>query len=214
MRRLRVVMVCLQKRVSDTRLKRSSIVRPTVPTKHGLILTVLPLFAVCLNGCVTAALSTVRYAADSTAISRNTRPAATGDAAAEYRLGASYCCSAPAQLNPAKNTEKATYWLCKSALQGDGRAEYLLGRIYSGDIHGEGVASLLAGNVVKKDRSPAVALVWLKLAAAQEIKGAEERKSKLEAALTDDEKAKAASWATDIAHAPCRWSEVFPSGRS
>ena len=80
------------------------------------------------------------------------------------KWASTYCCSAPGQINPAKDTQKATYWLCKAALQHNAKAELLLGRLYMGDLNGPGLTGIVAGRVFAKKRSAAVALTWLTLA--------------------------------------------------
>ena len=54
-------------------------------------------------------------------------PAAnSGDAAAQYQLGLSYCCG----FGAGHDTAKAARWFCEAALQDYGPAQYQLGRVY------------------------------------------------------------------------------------
>lgn len=156
-----------------------------------------------------AATSAVHYGVDSASQSRNLPSAQGGDAHAQFKLGKAYCCSAPGQINPAKSTEKATFWLCKAAAQHDGDAEYLLGRIYMGDVRGQGLVSLAAGGVASKKTAPSIARAWLQLAAEQGVKGAADKLSKLK---TSSPGAGAASMANGsmAQSVPCLWSDVFP----
>lgn len=118
--------------------------------------------------------------------------AQSGDPAAQYAVGQSYCCG----YGGGYSTVRAMEWYCKSALQGYGPAQYQLGRIY-------GLRSDTAyRQSLRQDRI--YAYMWYSLAALQEIPLADTERDALAGDMTDRELAEARQHVRDWQQRGCR----------
>ena len=181
-----------------------------LPIRHtAFLLLGLATIAPSLSGCVMVAMSAIHYGADSSSIDASLSSAEAGNPEAQFKVGRAYCCSAPGQLNPAKSTEKATFWLCRAAAQRNGDAEYLLGRLYMGDLKGQGLLSLAAGELSDNKKSPEVAAAWLRRAADHGVLEAAKKLRALEAAPLNAPPTEADQSPDTSERLPCLWSEVF-----
>ena len=142
--------------------------------------------------------------------------AMAGDPVAQFALGESYCCtvdSKPASLTfvMKDNTrnELASEWLCRSARQGYGPAQYQLARIYSGRPFEHGTSHDAADLVVGAPTNRSIALMWARLAQRRSVANAGELVTAImrEASVAD------ADYALQLLKtwtlAPCTWSEVI-----
>src|SRR5262245_14614412 len=107
------------------------------------------------SACVGAGVTGATYAVRTSQRDHSQAAAERGDAAAQYRVGLSYCC-----MGVGFSTQRASEWLCASALQGYAPAQYELGRIYSGEIARTPTpGQLVAGALIAK-RDLLKAAVW------------------------------------------------------
>ena len=127
-----------------------------------------------------------------------------GDAKAQYELGRAYCC-----MGPGFSTQTATEWLCKSAAQNYGPAQYELGRIYAGEISRAPAPGQKVLRAATAKSDPISSYVWFQLAADNGVDKAKDRASKSYKKLTDDEAAAARSQLTNWRSMACRYDEVF-----
>lgn len=139
--------------------------------------------------------------------------AEAGDAEAQFRLGDSWCCvvrgAGGSARDAAFNNETATEWLCRSAQQDYGPAEFELARIYSGRPYRYNVEMSHAPRVAGAPANMAVALMWADLAKKNDVSGASDLRDAIAAEATvkdKDEKTRLeAAWEA----APCFWRDVI-----
>ena len=169
--------------------------------------------ALSLAGCFAPVVEGGRQTADYAKRGSLEPKAAAGDAQAQYELGNSYCCTVAGQAAATVSVydnDKATHWLCQSARQSYGPAQYKLARIYSGDLI-DGVRLIKRGAALLRTQKtdPAVALMWARLAAGNNVKGAADLASDLQDEASTADKERAGRLALDWSKAPCEWSDVF-----
>lgn len=166
----------------------------------------LPVF---LAGCATVAVQGASRAKDQATIAANETAAEKGDAAAQMAMGDSHCCSIAGSVG-VLNNQKATYWYCRAADQNVPRAQYELGRIYSGDlVRGANAPAKVGAFLTSQRENKPLALMWLTLAAQAGYDDAAEEVADLREDMTPAEIQEAGqrqqSWQTQ----PCEWNEVY-----
>ncbi len=127
-----------------------------------------------LTGCVGAAMSASTLAVKSGPRQELQPLAESGDSAAQYELGKSYCC-----MGVGFDTQTATEWLCKAARQGNADAMYELGRIYQGDVSRTMAPGQKLMQAMNAKESRPHAYLWLSLAASADHPDARARLAKL-----------------------------------
>jgi len=147
--------------------------------RYAARLMALLALALLLKGCIGTA-TVVGAAAGSLAVhatqrNNNMDRAEAGDAAAQAKVGTSYCCAGPGY-----SAQKATEWLCRSARQEYAPAFYELGRIYIGDVTRIPHPGLYITAEVTAKKNLPLSLMWLKLAADAGIKKAARKIKALE----------------------------------
>lgn len=175
----------------------------TVLTRLTLLLAI-----VSMTGCVATALEGANVAKDERTRSKNMEAAMAGDAAAQYAVGKSYCCSPNNQVHGIYDNNKATEYLCKSARQNYAAAQYMLGDIYSGKtVHGlrllRRVANAVAGEAIDNKN---IAYYWYTQAANQGDKDAKKKISGLDKLDI--------SAFTSLVTTPCTLVEVYGESES
>lgn len=162
-----------------------------------------------LSGCAAVAIQGASRAADNATILSNEDAATAGDAEAQMKMGDAHCCTIAGSAG-VLNNQKATEWYCKAARQGESRAFYELGRIYSGDlVRGmNGPAKAAALLTTQRENKP-LALMWFNLAAAAGVDDAADDAEDLRDDMTAPEILQAnlrqKSWETQ----PCEWNQVY-----
>jgi TPR repeat protein len=139
--------------------------------------------------------------------------AAAGDAQAQYELGESYCCVVTGEATTSASVydnNKATRWLCQSARQNYGPAQYKLARIYSGNLV-EGIRILKRGAALLSDQKVdrPLALMWARIAAANGVEDAGELRDDLQKDATAEDLERTDALAAKWRSAPCEWQDVF-----
>ncbi len=136
-----------------------------VPAARGaatlavLILVTLPV------GCAAPIVEAAMVARDQSIYQSNLAAAQAGNAEAELKVGNALCCSVSAD-QPFYNTQRATEFLCRAAIQGNRDAMFRLGRIYDGDaVDGLRAGRRLAAAVADAPLHPVAAWTWFSLAA-------------------------------------------------
>ncbi|MEZ5996744.1 MAG: hypothetical protein R3C25_13435 [Hyphomonadaceae bacterium] len=127
-----------------------------------------------------------------------------GDPDAQYRLGVLYCC-----MGPGFSTQTATEWLCRSAHQDYGPAQFELGRIYAGEIARTPTPGQQIVRAVSAQRDAVKSHVWFQLAATHGHERSAERAAATGADLTEQERSAAEAALADWRNMPCRYDEVF-----
>lgn len=158
---------------------------------------------VALQGCAGVAISSGTYAVKASGREALLEAAEAGDAQAQYELGKSWCC-----MGPGFDTETATRWLCRAAVQGHGAALYELGRIYDGDVSRTPAPGQKLVRLLSAESSPAHALAFHRMAADGGHATAASRLAELEAAASPGLRAEARALETDIG-AHCEYRQVF-----
>lgn len=178
-----------------------------------LVLCAMALCAVLLAGCFAPVVEGGHEAYDAGRRSSLEPRANAGDPVAQYQLGSTYCCETggPVQRTASVyDNNKATEWLCKSAFQGYGPAQYKLARIYSGrTIEGVRLMKRAGALVGKTQTDLPVALMWATLAAQNNVDGAAALRDELRADVTPGEAQRSQQLLNDWHAAPCVWREVF-----
>jgi TPR repeat protein len=173
----------------------------------------LCLFILNLAGCYTPVIEGAQQGYDGARRSELQDKAMTGDAAAEYEFGNSYCCKGAGPLKEASiyDNNKATYWYCKSAWQGYAPAQLQLAKIYSGSpIRGLHLV-LRASDIVGNDSvNLALAQMWAELAAQGGDEDAADLRDAIIQKTTSKEHQRTEAYLKNWQNAPCRWSSVFP----
>ena len=180
--------------------------------KKSIYLT-LGAFVFCLAGCYVPVIEGAQQGYDATSRGPLQNKARAGDAVAQYEFANTYCCKGSGPLKEASiyDNNKATYWYCKSAKQGNADAQLKLAKIYSGDpmrgLHLVLRASNLAGT---NPSNLAVAQMWAELAARKGDEDALELRDELKKNSTTEDQQLSATYLEDWQNAPCKWSTVFP----
>ena len=172
--------------------------------------------ALSLTGCFAPLVEGGRQTADYAKRDSLVPKATAGDAQAQYDLGRSYCCVVTGEASSSASVydnNKATHWLCQSARQNYGPAQYKLARVYSGDLI-EGVRVMKRGAALfsTQKTDPALALMWARLAAGNNVEDAADLAKELEEKVSAADKQRADRFALNWRRAPCEWSDVFAGG--
>ena len=124
-----------------------------------LILVTLPV------GCAAPVVEAALIARDQATYQSNLAAAQAGNAEAELKVGNALCCSVSAD-QPFYNTQRATEFLCRAAIQGNRDAMFRLGRIYDGDtVDGLRAGRRLAAAVADAPLHPVAVWTWFSVAA-------------------------------------------------
>ncbi len=173
-------------------------------TSNAATIAILLLAAASgLSGCVAAAVHTSTYAVKGAPRDELAPKAEAGDAGAQYELGKSYCC-----MGPGFDTQTATEWYCKAALQESADAMYELGRIYLGDVS-RSVAPGQKLRALAAKKSPAHAHLWLSRAAEAGHADARLLLAKLDKDIGGVDLAAAERLAAEWPNVSCEYSDVF-----
>jgi TPR repeat protein len=167
----------------------------------------------CLSGCLAPLIEGAREGYDASKRSSLEAKAAAGDAQAQYDLGKTYCCETGPQIERSisvYDNQKATEWLCKSALQNYGPAQYKLALIYSGDEI-SGLRVLLRATALFGDKASAlpVAWIWASKAADNGTDKAAALRDSIGQKLTTAERASATAALSKWKTVPCVWNDVI-----
>lgn len=185
-------------------------------SKIQLSLKLAAIIAVSLSlkGCIGAA-TVAGAAAGSLAVqasvrSKNMEAALQGNAAAQAKIGNSYCCA-----GPGFSAQKATAWLCKSARQEYAPAYYELGRIYIGEVTRIPHPGLYITAEATAKKNLPLSLMWLQLAADNGNKKAARKIKALEwnykdaAVLFQRASDRASAMKKNWKSQPCEYDQVF-----
>ncbi len=163
-----------------------------------------------LGGCVGLAVKGVKTAETEVTISSNAPAASRGDARAQYKVGAAYCC-AIGSLDLVHDNAKATDWLCLSAQQDYQPAQYLLGKIYSGKpVSGVNLEERAKLMLVGAPQNLPVAALWLTRAARDGDHDAMSALADMTPRLSAGDQVLMHNYLRDWRAAPCTWKSVFP----
>lgn len=162
-----------------------------------------------LSGCATAAIQGASRAKDNAVIASNEDEAAAGDVAAQMKVGDAHCCTIAGSAG-VLNNQKATEWYCKAADQGEPRAFYELGRIYSGDlVRGMNGPAKIGALLTEQRENKPLALMWFNLAMEQGYGDAMAEISDLREDMTGPETQQASLLKKNWRDQPCEWNEVY-----
>jgi hypothetical protein len=143
-----------------------------------------------------------------------------GDPEAQYNLGMTYCCQSGTAIErtvSVYDNQKASQWLCKSAVQDYGPAQYQLALMFAGATDkGSSLGSrhalvgVAANRIADHHSAPAVAWVWTSLAANNSVDGAATLRDEVDNHMPQEEM----DWAvnqlnTDWHQTPCIWNDVM-----
>jgi len=178
----------------------------------GLCLTAM-LLGGMLSGCATAAIQGASRAKDNAVIASNEDEAAAGDVAAQMKVGDAHCCTIAGSAG-VLNNQKATEWYCKAADQGEPRAFYELGRIYSGDlVRGMNGPAKIGALLTEQRENKPLALMWFNLAMEQGYGDAMAEISDLREDMTGPETQQATLLKKNWRDQPCEWNKVYPDNQ-
>ena len=178
----------------------------------GLCLTAI-LLGGMLSGCATAAIQGASRAKDNAVIAGNEDEAAAGDVAAQMKVGDAHCCTIAGSAG-VLNNQKATEWYCKAADQGEPRAFYELGRIYSGDlVRGMNGPAKIGALLTEQRENKPLALMWFNLAMEQGYGDAMAEISDLREDMTGPETQQATLLKKNWREQPCEWNKVYPDNQ-
>ena len=180
--------------------------------KNFALLSVL-VSTLLLGGCYTPLIEGAQEGYDAVRRDPLQAGAASGDPAAQYKLGDTYCCHGGGPMDKVSiyDNHKATYWYCKAARQGYGPAQLRLAQVYSGDpIHGLHIALRASALAGKAETDVGIALMWASVAANHGVSDATALREEIAAKATAEERAEAALLMKYWHTAPCQWAEVFP----
>ncbi|MDO8837530.1 MAG: hypothetical protein Q7V31_01275 [Parvibaculum sp.] len=173
----------------------------------------IALMAAMLSGCAAVAIQGASRAKDNAVIVGNEDAAAAGDVAAQMKMGDAHCCTIAGSAG-VLNNQKATEWYCKAARQGDPRAKYELGRIYSGDlVRGMNAPAKLGALVTTQRENKPLALMWFNLAAEAGYGDAAEEATDLSGDMTAVERLQASVRQQDWRAQACEWNAVYPDNQ-
>lgn len=170
--------------------------------------------ALCLAGCYMPVIEGAQQTYDAASRGPLQNKARSGNPVAQYEFANTYCCKGSGPLKEASiyDNDKATYWYCKSAKQGNADAQLKLAKIYSGDpmrgLHLVLRASNLAGT---NPSNLAVAQMWADVAAQNGNEDATELSAEIKKSSTEEQQQRATTYLEDWQNAPCKWSTVFPN---
>lgn len=160
------------------------------------------------GGCVTVGVEGANIAKDKVVYQRNINAAQKGDAASQYEVGKSLCCS----INEGAafyNTPQAVNWLCLSARQGYGPAMLKVGSILSGDVvDGVRLARRVAHGVVGTTTNLPVAYAWLRAAESRSVPDAKDRADTLWTEMTEAERLASRELHSSALPKVCTWEEA------
>ena len=162
------------------------------------------IIALGLTGCVAAAVNSSTLAIKGASRGDLLPKAETGDSAAQYLLGKSYCC-----MGPGFDTQIATEWFCKAARQGSADAMYELGRIYLGDLSRTPAPGQKLRRALTAKQSVSHAHMWLSMADNAGDEQALELLTKLNVSIDQDDLKLARQLAPDWQVVACEYEEVF-----
>jgi Sel1 repeat len=166
-----------------------------------------------LDGCYTPLIEGAQEGYDAVRRDPLQAEAISGDAAAQYKLGDTYCCHGGGPMDKVSiyDNHKATYWYCKAVRQGYTPAQLRLAQVYSGHpIHGLHIALRASALVGSAETDPGVALMWASVAAAHGVDDANTLRGEIMEQATTNDRTRASMLLKDWRTAPCRWAEVFP----
>ena len=158
-----------------------------------------------LQGCAGAAISSSTYAAKASGRDALRVRADQGEAQAQYELGKLWCC-----MGPGFDTQTATQWLCRAALQGHPESLFELGRIYEGDISRTPAPGQKLLRMIRAEASPAHALAFYSLAADAGHSEAAARREALDREADSATRRHAGSLTADY-DGSCEYESVFPA---
>lgn len=166
-----------------------------------------------LSGCAAAAIQGASRAKDNAVIAGNEDEAAAGDVAAQMKVGDAHCCTIAGSAG-VLNNQKATEWYCKAADQGEPRAFYELGRIYSGDlVRGMNGPAKIGALLTEQRENKPLALMWFNLAMEQGYGDAMAEISDLREDMTGPETQQASLLKKNWRDQPCEWNKVYPDNQ-
>lgn len=169
--------------------------------------------AVALSGCVAVATQGATRATDNARIAANESAAEAGDVAAQMKLGDSYCCSIAGSVG-VFNNQKATKWYCEATRQGEPRAFYELGRIYSGDlVRGMNAPAKAASLLTTQRENKQLALMWFNLAAEMGYTDAKDEAADLRKDMTGPDVLQSNIRKENWQNQPCEWNSVYPDNQ-
>lgn len=176
------------------------------------IFTGLALMA-SLSGCAAAVMQGATRASDNARIMANEDAAARGDVEAQMKMGDSHCCTIAGSAG-VFNNQKATEWYCKAAKQGEPRAFYELGRIYSGDlVRGMNAPAKAAAMLTTQRENKPLALMWYNLAVDKGYSDAIGEIGDLRDDMSEPEILQARLAKRDWQNQPCEWNQVYPDNQ-
>jgi TPR repeat protein len=183
------------------------------------IFVLLALFAstLLLGGCYTPLIEGAQEGYDAVRREPLQAAAASGDPAAQYKLGDTYCCLGGGPMDKVSiyDNKKATYWYCEAARQDYGPAQMRLAQIYSGHpIHGLHVALRASALVGNAETDLGVALMWADVAADHGVDKAAALRDTILAQATGEQRLRAGTLAKSWRTAPCRWADVVSQAHS
>ncbi|MFN4353861.1 hypothetical protein [Parvibaculum sp.] len=166
-----------------------------------------------LSGCAAAAIQGATRASDNARILANEDAAARGDVGAQMKMGDSHCCTIAGSAG-VFNNQKATEWYCKAAKQGEPRAFYELGRIYSGDlVRGMNAPAKAAAMLTTQRENKPLALMWFNLAVDKNYPDAIDEIGNLRKEMTEPEILQARLAKQDWQNQPCEWNQAYPDNK-
>lgn len=168
-----------------------------------LSLGLLAALVVVLEGCAGAAISSSTYAIKSSRRDALIEPATRGDAQAQYQLGKLWCC-----MGPGFDTQTATEWLCRAALQRHPDALFELGRIYAGELSRTPAPGQKLMRMLTADSELAHALAFYKMAAQAGNADAVAKVASLDAEVDSGVRDHAQRLQTDFSQS-CEYDSVF-----
>ena len=164
----------------------------------------------CIGTATVAGAAAGTLAIQAAVRSKNIELANQGDAAAQAKVGSSYCCA-----GPGFSAQKSTAWLCKAARQEYAPAYYELGRIYIGEVTRIPHPGLYISAEVTAKKNLPLSLMWLQLAADSGNKKASRKINSLKFNYKDAkvlfERAydQAGRMKTNWRSQPCEYDKVF-----
>ena len=169
--------------------------------------------ALCLTCCYMPIIEGAQQTYDAASRGPLQNKARAGDPVAQYEFANTYCCKGSGPLKEASiyDNNKATYWYCKSAKQGNANSQLKLAKIYSGDPM-RGLHLVLRGSnlVGTNPTNLSVAQMWADVAARKGDEDAIELRDEIKKNSTVEEQKLARAYLEDWQNAPCNWSVVFP----
>ncbi len=139
--------------------------------------------------------------------------AQSGERNAQFLLGYELCCGTSRRDIP-----RATTWLCRAAAQGEPRARFHLGQIYSRGLDDVSVTAKVMRSLGTsgggKNARPRLAAVWFDLAMASGHPDAARHRLMLNKSLTPEDIVAIEKMRAQWRSLPCEWNAVFAAPRS